>query len=163
MPPQRLFGGPSIAAIRSQAISGAAPHVRRLTEGQLLGNSPDALAQYVADLVMGYPVELDTEGHQIDPAIVSLPESDDSAADVPPAPDGVQPAMDVVQLSLHIPCSGTGTIFKTQPSCSPSTRVPEATLAEHEVVITVFGKPGEDGQEAETTTAAPGTGPSAMG
>ena len=116
MPPQRLFGGPSIATIRSKAIRGASPQVRHFTDDQLSGNSPAVLAQYVADQIMGQPVSLDTEGHRIDPRIVPLPEPDDSAADLPSAPDGTQPTMDVIQLSLHIPYSGTANIFKTQPS-----------------------------------------------
>jgi hypothetical protein len=149
MPPERLFGGQSIAMIRSQAVRGASPHVRRFTDDQLSGNSPDVLAQNVADQVMGQPVDLDTDGHRIDSKIVPLPEPDDSAAGIPSEPDSAGPAMDVIQLSLHIPYSGTGNVFKTQPSHAPSTPVPEATLTDREVIITVTGKPGEGGQAAE--------------
>ena len=149
MPSERLFGGPSIATIRSKAIRGASPQVRQFTDDQLSGNSPDVLAQYVADQVMGQPVDLDTDGHRIDPKIVPLPEPDDSAAGIPSTPDGPQPAMDVIQLSLHIPYSGTANVFRTRPSHAPSTPVPEATLTDREVIITVTGKPGEGGQEAE--------------
>ncbi|HEY1918997.1 MAG TPA: hypothetical protein VGH27_25780 [Streptosporangiaceae bacterium] len=149
MPPQRLFGGPGIATIRSMAIVGASPHVRRFTDDQLSSDSPAVLAQYVADQIMGQPVSLDTADHQIDPRIVPLREPDDSAVDPSSAPDDTPSAMDAIQLSLHIPYSGTATIFKTQPSHAPSTPVPEATLTDHEVIITVTGKPGEDGQEVE--------------
>lgn len=149
MPPQRLFGGNSTATIRSAAIRGASPQVRLFTDDQLADNCPDVLAQYVADQVMGQLVDLDTGEHRIDLKIVPLPEPDNSAASVPSVPDGSQPTMDVIHLSLHIPYSGTATIFKTQPSRPPSTPVPEATLTDHEVIITVIGQPGEQGQEAE--------------
>ena len=125
MPPERLFGGPSTATIRSKAIRGASPHIRRFTDDQLSGNSPDALAQYVADQVMGQPVNLDTDGHRIDPKIVPLPEPDDCAAGIPAEPDGAGPMMDVVRLSLHIPYSGTRNVFKTQPSHRPVHRSPK--------------------------------------
>jgi hypothetical protein len=149
MPPQRLFDGPSIASIRDDAIQGVTPHVKRFIEDELSENSPDVLAQYVADQVMGELVSLDTEGHQVDPKIVSLPEFDDPAADVCPAPDGAQPGMEVIQLSMHIPYTGTTNIFRTQPSRPPRTPTPEATLTDHEVIIIIVGKPGEDGQAAQ--------------
>ena len=149
MPPERLFGGPSIATIGSDAIRGASHQVRLLTGDQLSGDCPDVLAQHVADHVMGQLVALDTEGHRIDIKIVPLPELDDSAGGVPSVPDGAQPAMDVIQLSLHIPYTGTPNVFKKQPSCPPDAPVPEATLTDHEVIIAVLGKPAEEGQEAE--------------
>lgn len=149
MPSQRLFSGSSIASIRDVAVRGAWPHVYRFPEDQLSGNSPDVLARYVADLVMGEPVSLDTQSHWVEPRIVPMSEFDDSVVGIPSAQDGVQPTADVVQLSLHIPYTGTANVLKTVPSRSLGTPVPEATLTDHEVIITIIGKPGEDGQTAQ--------------
>ena len=61
MPQECLFTGDGVASIRDLAIRGVRPRVEAFTEGQLQGNSPDDLAQDVADYVMGETVELHTE------------------------------------------------------------------------------------------------------
>ena len=143
MSQERLFTGSSIATISSQAITGVSPQVARFTEGELLGNSLDDLAQYVVDHIMGQPLELDAGHHRIAHQIAPLSELD------VPAPDGAQSAIDVIQLSLHIPYTGTKTVFRTQPNRLLSTPTPEATLTDDEVIITIVAQSGEDGPTAE--------------
>lgn len=143
MPQERLFVGPRIDAIRSQAIGGVSPAVARFTEDQLRGTGLDDLARYVVDLIMGQPVELHTENHSYEHQIVPQAELD------VPGPSGAQSAIDVIRLSLHIPYTGTTNVFKTQPSRVPSTPNPEAALMDGEVIITIAAGPEEDGPAAE--------------
>jgi hypothetical protein len=143
MPQERLFVGPRIDAIRSQAIDGVSPAVARFTEGQLRGNSLDDLARYVVDDIMGQPLELDPGNHSYEHQIVPLANLD------VPAPNGARSVIDVIRLSLHIPYTGTRTVFKTQPSRVPGTPNPEATLTDDEVIITIAAGPEEDGLAAE--------------
>jgi hypothetical protein len=143
MPQERLFMGPPTDEIRSQAIDGVSPVVARFTEGQLRGNDLDDLAHYVVDNIMGQPLELDIGNHSYEHQVVSLAELDI------PAPNGAQSAIDVVQLSLHIPYSGTRNVFKTRPSRVFGTPNPEAALTDDEVIITIAVGPDEDGQAAE--------------
>jgi hypothetical protein len=135
--------GPRIDAIRSRAIDGVSPAVARFTEGQLRGNSLNDLAQYVVDVIMSPPLELDTGNHSYEHQVVSIAELD------VPAPSGAQSAIDVIRLSLHIPYTGTRNVFKTQPSRVLSTPNPEAALTDDEVIITIAAGPDEDGPAAE--------------
>jgi hypothetical protein len=146
MSQERLFAGPGVATIRGQAIAGVLPRVEACTDDQLQGNSPDELAQYVADYVMGQTVELYTEDHRISTSIVPVSELDDP---VPAAPDGAQTATDVIQVSLHIPYTGTRQVFKTQPSRALSTPTPQATLTDRQVILSVIAVPGDDGTDAQ--------------
>jgi hypothetical protein len=141
MPQERLFTGPGVDTIRDLAIRGVLPRVEAYTEDQLQGNSLDELAQYVADYVMGQTVELCTEDHRISTSIVPVSEL---GAPVSAAPDGAQPATDVVQVSLHIPYAGTTRIFRIQPSRALSTPNPEATLTDRQVVLSVIAVPADD-------------------
>lgn len=143
MAQERLFVGPRIDAIRTQAIDGISAAVGRLTEGQLRGNSVDVLVQHVVDRIMGQPLELDTEQHSYEHRVVPLAE-----LDVPP-PDSARSAMDVVRLSLHIPYTGTRNVFKTEPGRVLGTPNPEAALTDDEAIITIAAGPDEDGPAAE--------------
>jgi hypothetical protein len=89
---ERLFTGDEVALLRDLAIRGVRPRVEAFTEGQLRGNTPDDLAQDVADYVMGEPVELYTEEHRLGTRIVPVSELE---APVPVAPDGTQPGLGV--------------------------------------------------------------------
>lgn len=99
MAQERLFTGDGVASIRDLAIRGVRPRVEAFTEGQLQGNSPDDLAQEVADYVMGEVVALYPEDHGMSTTIVPVSELD---ALVPVASDGTQPGIEVVQVSLYI-------------------------------------------------------------
>ena len=105
MPQERLFMGPRVDEIRSQAIDGVSPVVARFKEGRLRGNSLDELARYVVDDIMGQPLELDTGNHSYEHQVVPLAELDVRT------PNGAQSAVDVVRLSLHIPYTGTRTVL----------------------------------------------------
>jgi hypothetical protein len=146
MPQERLFTGDGVASIRDLAIKGVRPRVEAFTEGQLQGNSPDDLAQEVADYVMGETVELYTEDHRMSTSIVPVSELD---APVPAAPDGARPGIEVVQVSLYIPYTGTTRIFRTQPDRALSTPTPEATLTDRQVILSVIAVPGDDGTDAQ--------------
>lgn len=74
MSQERLFKGDEVASIRDLAIRGVRARVEAFTEGQLQGNTPDDLAQDVADYVMGVPVELYTEEHRLSTRIVPVSE-----------------------------------------------------------------------------------------
>ncbi|MGH3218308.1 MAG: hypothetical protein ACRDPY_06195, partial [Streptosporangiaceae bacterium] len=143
MPQERLFTGLRVNAIRSQAIDGVSPAVARFTEGQLRGNSLDDLARYVGDVIMGQPLELNTGNHSYEHQVVPLAELD------VPAPNGAHSAVDVIRLSLHIPYTGTRTVFKTQPSRVLGTPNPEAALTDDEAIVTIAAGPDEDGPAAE--------------
>jgi hypothetical protein len=146
MPQERLFTGDGVASIRDLAIKGVRPRVEAFTEAQLQGNSPDDLAHDVADYVMGETVELYTEDHRMSTSIVPVSELD---APVPAAPDGAQPGIEVVQVSLYVPDTGTTRIFKTQPGRALSTPTPEATLTDRQVILSVIAVPGDDGTDAQ--------------
>jgi hypothetical protein len=143
MPQERLFVGPRIDQIRSQAIDGVSPAVRRFTEGQLRGNSVDDLARYVADQIMDQPLELDTGHHSYEHQIVPVAELD------VPAPDSARSATEVIRLSLHIPYTGARTVLKTEPSRVFRTPNPAAALTDDEVIITIATGPDDDGTVAE--------------
>lgn len=143
---ERLFTGDEVALIRDLAIRGVRPRVEAFTEGQLQGNTPDDLAQDVADYVMGEPVELYTEEHRLGTRIVPVSELE---APVPVAPDGTQPGIEAVQVSLYIPYTGTARIFRTRPGRALSTPAPEATLTDRQVILSVIAVPGDDGTGAQ--------------
>jgi hypothetical protein len=146
MPQERLFTGDGIDSIRDLAIRGARPRVEAFTNGQLQGNSLDDLAQDVADTVMGETVELYPEQHRRTNSIVPVSELD---APVPAAPDGTQPGIEVIQVSLYIPYTGTQRIFRTKPSRPLNTPTPEATLTDRQVILSVIAVPGDDGTDTE--------------
>lgn len=143
MSQQRLFEGPSVAAISSRAIAGVSLRVARFTEGELLANRVDDLARDVVDAIMGQALELHAGQHRIAHRIVPLPLPEDAKA------DDAQWAMDVIELSLHIPYTGTGNVLRTEPNRLPSAPAPEATVTDEQVVITIAAQPGEDGPAAE--------------
>ena len=138
--------GDGVDSIRDLAIRGVRPRVEAFTEGQLQGNSPDALAQDVADTVTGETVELFTQDHFTSTSIVPVSELD---APVPSAPDGTQPGIEVLQVSLHIPYTGTERIFRTKPSRALAVPTPEGTLTDRQVILSVIAVPGDDGADAE--------------
>jgi hypothetical protein len=146
MPQQRLFTGDGVDSIKDLAISGSSPRVNAFTEGQLQGNSPDDLARDVADTIMGETLELYTQDHYTTTSIVLVSELD---APVPAAPDGTQPGIEVIQVSLHIPYTGTQQVFRTKPSRGLTTPIPEATLTDRQVILSVIEVPGDDGTNAE--------------
>lgn len=144
MSQERLFTGPSIAAISSRATRGVYPQVALFTEGQLQANSLDDLSHAVADTIMGQGLELLTEHHWIAHRIVRLPGLDD------PDSGDEQLAEDVIELSLHIPYTGTSNVLRTEPSPPPSAPAPEAAVTDDEVIITIAAQTGEDGPAAES-------------
>jgi hypothetical protein len=143
MSQQRLFEGPSVAAISSRAIAGVTFRVARFTEGELLANRVDDLARDVVDAMMGQALELHARQHRIAPRIVPCPLPEVAKA------DDAQSAMDAVELSLHIPYTGTGNVLRTEPNRLPSAPAPEATVTDEEVIITIAAQPGEDSAAAE--------------
>ena len=95
---------------------------------------------------MGQPVELLTEQHRV--STITVPVSELSEP-VPAAPDGTQPSTDAVQVSLHIPYTGTARIFKTRPGHALTTPTPEAAVTDREVIISVVAAAGEGARSVQ--------------
>jgi hypothetical protein len=110
--------------------------VEELSEEDLAAGSVTRLTERIVADKVARPIQLDTVNHAYTSEIVTIPAQQGLAYSGIIMPSAVRPAARGVQLSLHIPYTGTRQAFIYRPSTRRS-EPPEAVISDREVILTV--------------------------